>query len=185
RPVIALGVVVDDAIIGVQNILRRLRENHRKGSPRSTAQITLEASLEVRGPIVYATLIILIAMAPIFFLQGLTGAFFRPLVLAYVLAVLVSLLVALTGTPALTLILFSRRPPEPRPHPPNSHLPPRTLGRAWLQGRADARAPQAALGVPGGRAHRRHRCRGRAVSRGVADPDVQGAGLPRPLDHEA
>ena len=115
--VIALGVVVDDAIIGVQNILRRLRENHRKGSPRSTAAITLEASLEVRGPIVYATLIILIAMAPIFFLQGLTGAFFRPLVLAYVLAVLVSLLVALTVTPALSLILLSRTSLERRTSP--------------------------------------------------------------------
>jgi CzcA family heavy metal efflux pump len=115
--VIALGVVVDDAIIGVQNILRRLRENHQKGSPRSTAAITLEASLEVRGPIVYATLIILIAMAPIFFLQGLTGAFFRPLVLAYVLAVLVSLLVALTVTPALSLILLSRTSLERRTSP--------------------------------------------------------------------
>jgi Cu/Ag efflux pump CusA len=110
-------VVVDDAIIGVQNILRRLRENHQKGSPRSTAAITLEASLEVRGPIVYATLIILIAMAPIFFLQGLTGAFFRPLVLAYVLAVLVSLLVALTVTPALSLILLSRTSLERRTSP--------------------------------------------------------------------
>jgi CzcA family heavy metal efflux pump len=124
--VIALGVVVDDAIIGVQNILRRLRENHRKGSPKSTAEITLEASLEVRGPIVYATLIILIAMAPIFFLQGLTGAFFRPLVLAYVLAVLVSLLVALTVTPALSLILLSRTSLERRTSPLE-----RWLGRGY------------------------------------------------------
>ncbi|HMB19231.1 MAG TPA: efflux RND transporter permease subunit [Gaiellaceae bacterium] len=124
--VIALGVVVDDAIIGVQNILRRLRENHQKGSPRSTAEITLEASLEVRGPIVYATLIILIAMAPIFFLQGLTGAFFRPLVLAYVLAVLVSLLVALTVTPALSLILLSRTSLERRTSPLE-----RWLGRGY------------------------------------------------------
>ena len=124
--VIALGVVVDDAIIGVQNILRRLRENHRNGSPKSTAEITLEASLEVRGPIVYATLIILIAMAPIFFLQGLTGAFFRPLVLAYVLAVLVSLLVALTVTPALSLILLSRTSLERRTSPLE-----RWLGRGY------------------------------------------------------
>jgi CzcA family heavy metal efflux pump len=115
--VIALGVVVDDAIIGVQNILRRLRENHRRGSPKSTAAITLEASLEVRGPIVYATLIILIAMAPVFFLQGLTGAFFRPLVFAYVLAVLVSLLVALTVTPAMSLILLSKTSLERRGSP--------------------------------------------------------------------
>jgi len=124
--VIALGVVVDDAIIGVQNILRRLRENHRKESPRSAAAITLEASLEVRGPIVYATLIILIAMAPIFFLQGLTGAFFRPLVLAYVLAVLVSLLVALTVTPALSLILLSKTSIERRESPLE-----RWLGRGY------------------------------------------------------
>jgi CzcA family heavy metal efflux pump len=110
--VIALGVVVDDAIIGVQNILRRLAENRRRGSPKSTTAITLEASLEVRGPIVYATLIILIAMGPIFFLQGLTGAFFRPLVLAYALAVLVSLVVAITVTPALSLILLPHAPLE-------------------------------------------------------------------------
>ena len=124
--VIALGVVVDDAMIDVQNILRRLRENHRNRSPKSTAAIALEASLEVRGPIVYATLIILVAMVPIFFLEGLTGAFFRPLVLAYVLAVLVSLLVALTVTPALSLILLSKTSLERRGSPLE-----RWFGRAY------------------------------------------------------
>jgi CzcA family heavy metal efflux pump len=106
--VIALGVVVDDAIIGIQNIARRLREHHRSGSDRSTASVVLDATLEVRGPIVYATAIILAAMLPIFFLQGLTGAFFSPLAFSYMLAVAVSLLVAITVTPALALIMMSK-----------------------------------------------------------------------------
>jgi Cu/Ag efflux pump CusA len=108
--VIALGVVVDDAIIDVENIVRRLREHRRQGSTKPTAAIVLEASLEVRPSIVYATLIIFAAMAPIFFLTGLTGAFFQPLALSYVLAVGASLIVALTVTPAMALILLSRRP---------------------------------------------------------------------------
>ena len=105
--VIALGVVVDDAIIDVENIVRRLRQHRESGSTNSTASVVLEASLEVRSAIVYATLIIVAAMAPIFFLTGLTGAFFSPLAATYVLAVAVSLLVALTITPALCLILFA------------------------------------------------------------------------------
>jgi CzcA family heavy metal efflux pump len=114
--VIALGVVVDDAIIDVQNIVRRLRERRKTGG-RSTAATVLEASLEVRGPIVYATLIIIVAMLPIFFLEGLTGAFFRPLALSYVLAVGVSLLTALTVTPALSLILLRKAPLRRRESP--------------------------------------------------------------------
>ena len=105
--VIALGVVVDDAIIDVENIVRRLRQHRQQGSKESTASVVLEASLEVRSAIVYATLIIVAAMVPIFFLTGLTGAFFSPLAATYVLAVAVSLLVALTVTPALSLILFA------------------------------------------------------------------------------
>jgi Cu/Ag efflux pump CusA len=115
--VIALGVVVDDAIIDVQNIVRRLREHRRAGSDRSTSAIILEASLEVRAPIVYATLIIVAAMVPIFFLTGLTGAFFSPLALSYVLAVAASLVVALTVTPALSLILLRNAPLERRESP--------------------------------------------------------------------
>jgi CzcA family heavy metal efflux pump len=115
--VIALGVVVDDAIIDVQNIVRRLRERRKEGTGGSTAATVLEASLEVRSPIVYATLIIAVAMVPIFFLQGLTGAFFRPLALSYVLAVGVSLVTALTVTPALSLILLRNAPLERRESP--------------------------------------------------------------------
>jgi CzcA family heavy metal efflux pump len=106
--VIALGVVVDDAIIDIENIWRRLRQHHAEGRRTSTARVVLEASLEVRGPIVYATLIIITALVPVYLLHSLTGTFFRPLVLSYGLAVLASLLVALTVTPALSLILLSR-----------------------------------------------------------------------------
>ena len=115
--VIALGVVVDDAIIDVENIVRRLREHRRQGSKKPTAAIVLEASLEVRPSIVYATLIIFAAMAPIFFLTGLTGAFFQPLAFSYVLAVAASLLVALTVTPAMALMLLSHAPLERRRQP--------------------------------------------------------------------
>jgi CzcA family heavy metal efflux pump len=110
--VIALGAVVDDAIIDVENIVRRLRQHRLSGSDRSTASVVLEASLEVRNPIVYATLIIVAAAIPVFLLQGLTGAFFRPLALSYTLAIVASMVVALTLTPALTLILLRRAPIE-------------------------------------------------------------------------
>lgn len=115
--VIAVGVVVDDAIIDIENIIRRLRQHRASGGTRSTASVVLEASLEVRGPIVYATLIIIAAAVPIFFLQGLTGAFFRPLAISYTLAVLASMAVALTVTPALALI-FMRKVPLKEQEPP-------------------------------------------------------------------
>jgi CzcA family heavy metal efflux pump len=110
--VIALGAVVDDAIIDVENIVRRLREHRLSGQPGSTASVILNASLEVRAPIVYATLIIVAAAVPIFLLQGLTGAFFRPLALSYTLAIVASLVVAMTLTPALCLLLLRGVPVE-------------------------------------------------------------------------
>jgi CzcA family heavy metal efflux pump len=115
--VIAVGVVVDDAIIDVENIIRRLRQYRREGSTKSTASIILEASLEVRSAIVFATLIDVMALLPIFFMQGLSGAFFQPLALSYALAVLASMLVALTVTPALALLLLARAPIERRESP--------------------------------------------------------------------
>src|SRR5256714_1138302 len=108
--VIALGAVVDDAVIGVENILRRLRQHRRAGSPETTENVILEASLEVRSPIVYATLIIVAAALPVFLLEGLTGAFFRPLAISYTLAIVASMVVAMTLTPALTLILLRNTP---------------------------------------------------------------------------
>ena len=78
--VISVGVVVDDAIIDVENITRRLRLARIEGSTRSTASIILDSSLEVRSAIVYATLIDVIAVSPVFFISGLSGSFFQPLV---------------------------------------------------------------------------------------------------------
>ncbi|HXF71422.1 MAG TPA: efflux RND transporter permease subunit [Actinomycetota bacterium] len=104
--VIALGDIVDDAIIDIENVVRRLREHRRRGTGRSTARVILEASLEVRSAIVYATLIEVAAVAPIFMLTGLSGAFFHPLVTSYALALLASMIVALTVTPAMSLIFF-------------------------------------------------------------------------------
>jgi CzcA family heavy metal efflux pump len=106
--VVAIGVVVDDAIIDVENIVRRLRQARAENSEASTFRVVLDASVEVRSAITYATVINVIAIVPVFFLQGLSGSFFQPLVLSYGLAVVVSMLVALTVTPALCLLLLSR-----------------------------------------------------------------------------
>jgi CzcA family heavy metal efflux pump len=115
--VIALGELVDDAIIDIENIVRRQRLNLEAGSPRSAFQVVVDASLEVRGAVVYATLIVVLVFLPVFFLGGLAGAFFRPLALAYILAVLASLIVALTVTPALAYIMLMGRT-EARPEAP-------------------------------------------------------------------
>ncbi len=104
--IIALGEVVDDAIIDVENILRRLRQNPDK--PR--LKVVLEASLEVRSAVVYASVIIVLVFVPVFFLPGLAGTFFKPLALSYILAITASLAVALTLTPALSLILLKVKP---------------------------------------------------------------------------
>ncbi len=116
---IAIGEVVDDAIIDVENIVRRLRENRTPPvsppcqggdtggvTPRSALVVVLEASLEVRSAVVYASFIVVFVCLPIFFMSGVAGSLFRPLVTAYVLAVMVSLVVALILTPALCLLLL-------------------------------------------------------------------------------
>jgi CzcA family heavy metal efflux pump len=110
--VIALGDVVDDAIIDIENVVRRLREHRRSGSDRSTAAVILGASIEVRGAIIHATVIEVVAVVPVLFIGGVSGAFFRPLIASYALAVMASLAVALTVTPALALILLKNAPLE-------------------------------------------------------------------------
>lgn len=105
--IIALGEVVDDAIIDVENILRRLRQNLALANPLPRFQVVLDASLEVRSAVVYASVIIVLVFVPVFFLPGLAGTFFRPLALAYILAIAASLAVALTLTPALCLLLLN------------------------------------------------------------------------------
>ncbi|WP_428305673.1 efflux RND transporter permease subunit [Lacipirellula sp.] len=104
--VIALGEVVDDAVIDVENIVRRLRLNRSAEKPMSSFRVVLEASVEVRSAIVYATAIIILVFLPVYFLEGLPGAFFRPLAIGYVLAILASLAVAVVVTPAMSLIML-------------------------------------------------------------------------------
>ncbi|MGH7501774.1 MAG: efflux RND transporter permease subunit [Longimicrobiales bacterium] len=116
--VIALGEVVDDAIIDVENITRRMRLNAAHGHPKSAFRVVLDGSIEVRSAVVYGSLIVVMVFLPVFFLPGLAGTFFRPLAWAYILAILASLGVALTVTPALSLLLLpgrvDRRHEDPR-----------------------------------------------------------------------
>jgi CzcA family heavy metal efflux pump len=110
---VALGVLVDDAIIGIENILRRLRENTRLGSPRARLDIVRDASLEVRGPVIYATLVVVIVFLPQLFTTSVQGRFVGPLALAFIFAVLASLLVAMTATPALCALLLRHHDVRP------------------------------------------------------------------------
>ena len=115
--VIALGSVVDDSIIDVENIFRRLRENKTLAHPRPVINVILRASLEVRRAIVFATFIVALVFLPVLTLTGLQGSFFAPLALSYILAIMASLLVALTLTPALAYLFFDKgvaRTEEPR-----------------------------------------------------------------------
>ncbi len=103
---IAIGEVVDDAIIDVENIQRRLHENLSAARPRPAWRVVLDASLEVRGAVVYATFIVALVFVPVLLMTGLQGRFFAPLGWAYILAILASLAVALTLTPALACVLL-------------------------------------------------------------------------------
>jgi CzcA family heavy metal efflux pump len=103
----AIAIVIDDGVTGAENVARRLR-GRAAGSDEATAATVLEASHEVRSPLAYATLIALLPIVPIAVMQGRPGSFFSPLVLAYALAVGAAMIVALTLTPALSLLLFSR-----------------------------------------------------------------------------
>lgn len=105
---IALGEVVDDAIIDTENIFRRLRENRLRPKPLPVAEVINTASLEVRGSVVYASFIVALVFVPLLTLDGVAGRLFAPLGYSYILAILLSLLVALTLTPALCHALLGR-----------------------------------------------------------------------------
>ncbi len=105
---IAIGALVDDAIIGMENIFRRLKENHliAKEDQRKTLTVVYDAAVEILGPVVNATLIISIVFVPLFFLFGVEGRLLRPLGFAYIFSILASLFVAITVTPALCYYLL-------------------------------------------------------------------------------
>lgn len=105
---VAIGAVVDDAIIDVENIFRRLRENRLKENPDPPLRVVFNASREIRIPIVYATLIILVVFAPIFFFTGVEGRIFTPLGLAFTISLFASLVVSVTLTPVLCSFLLIR-----------------------------------------------------------------------------
>ncbi len=122
---IAIGLLVDDAVITVENIYRRLRENHHSKKPRSVSSVILNATLEVRNAVVYATLVLAFVFIPVLSLPGLAGRLFSPLAIAYILATIASLIVALTVTPAFSLFLLSNHA-LPEKEPPLAH---------WLKSR--------------------------------------------------
>lgn len=105
---VAIGAVVDDAIIDVENIFRRLRENRLRENPDPPLRVVFNASREIRIPIVYATLIILVVFAPIFFFTGVEGRIFTPLGLAFTISLFASLVVSVTLTPVLCSFLLVR-----------------------------------------------------------------------------
>ena len=177
--VVAIGVVVDDAIIDVENVVRRLRQARADHTNVSVFTTILEASVEVRSAITYATVINVVAVVPVLFLEGLSGSFFRPLVFSYALAVLVSMIVALTVTPALCLLLLSRGKLVQRESPLL-----RVLKRGYRKLlRPQIRRPQpaiaAALVLSAGGAGRLPDARDPAAA------ELQGTRLPHALAHPA
>lgn len=106
---IAIGVVVDDAVIDVENIYRRLRENHLLRNPRPMFNVVLDASIEVRSAVVYASFAVMLVFLPVLGMSGVAGRLFGPLAMAYIWAIFMSLIVALTVTPALCAALLGGR----------------------------------------------------------------------------
>ncbi len=137
---IAIGELVDDAVVGVENIFRRLRENRMRAIPRPLLTLVAEASHEVRSGIFYATIIIVLVFVPLFALSGIEGQLFVPLGLAYVVSILASLLVSITLTPVLCYYLL---PSLKRLDEPDSALVRRLQG--WYSRLLDHALPQRAL----------------------------------------
>ena len=137
---VALGVVVDDAVIGTENIVRRLREAATGG----IAEVIRDASVEVRAPVIYATVMLAMVLLPVLLLHGLQGAFFSPLAASFIIATLASLAVAVAVTPPLSLLLLNRASLRDEP----AMLARAKAWHAALLGRAVER-PRWALGAAG------------------------------------
>lgn len=105
---VSIGVVVDDAIIDIENVYKRLKENKQSKNPKSFFEVIFSASYEIRKPIIYGTLIIMSVLIPVLFLQDLAGTIFKPLAWAYIIAIFASLVMALTLTPACAAYLLSK-----------------------------------------------------------------------------
>ncbi len=103
---VAMGELVDDAIVDVENIFRRLKENNASGNPRSSIHVVYDASREVRSPIFFGTLVVILVFLPLFAISGVAGRLFEPLGIAYIVSILSSLLVSLTVTPVLAYYLL-------------------------------------------------------------------------------
>lgn len=142
---IALGEVVDDAIIDTENIFRRLRLNRTASKPRPVWEVVLGASLEVRSSVVYATFIVTLVFVPLLTLGGVAGKLFAPLGMAYILSILASLVVAVTLTPALCYLLLARAELKSDDPPFVKWLKPRYLGVL----RRIERNPGRVIGVTG------------------------------------
>ncbi|MCI4677400.1 efflux RND transporter permease subunit [Rhodoblastus acidophilus] len=139
---IALGEVVDDAVVVVENVTRRLRDNGRRADPLPAARVVLEATLEVRSAVIYATFAVILVFLPVATISGVGGRMFGPLATTYIAAVLASLIVAISVTPALALVLLRHHTQEREP-------PAMVWSRRVYESilRRVARAPLLAVGV--------------------------------------
>ena len=113
--VVAIGIIVDEAIIDPDNIRRRLRMHDGEMDSETKENIIVDAAAEMRSPIVFAILILLLVLLPFFLMQGISGAFFQPFTIAFVLAMLIAMVVALTLTPSLSMVLLSNHERRPSP----------------------------------------------------------------------